>query len=57
VSPDVVTLVGTLDMGAGAFACHPRGGEFLAGTLVITAFVFSDLVDGTMARMTEWSNR
>jgi CDP-diacylglycerol--glycerol-3-phosphate 3-phosphatidyltransferase len=51
VSPDVVTLVGTFGVCAGALAFYPRG-EFFVGTLVITAFVFSDLVDGTMARMT-----
>jgi CDP-diacylglycerol--glycerol-3-phosphate 3-phosphatidyltransferase len=50
VSPDAVTLVGTLGVVAGALAFFPRG-EFLVGTLVVTAFIFSDLIDGTMARM------
>ncbi|GGD26668.1 phosphatidylinositol phosphate synthase [Nocardioides daphniae] len=49
VSPDVVTLVGTLGVVGGALAFFPRG-ELLTGVLVITAFVFSDLVDGAMAR-------
>ena len=49
VSPDAVTLVGTLGVTVGALAFYPRG-EFLVGTLVITAFVFSDTVDGLMAR-------
>lgn len=49
VSPDVVTLVGTLGVAAGALALYPTG-HLLAGTLVITAFVFSDSVDGIMAR-------
>ena len=49
VSPDTVTLVGTLGVAAGALAFFPRG-ELLVGVLVITAFVFSDLVDGAMAR-------
>ncbi|MGL5927419.1 MAG: phosphatidylinositol phosphate synthase [Dermatophilaceae bacterium] len=49
VSPDVVTVLGTLGVCAGALAFYPRG-EFLVGTLVITAFVFSDSVDGIMAR-------
>ncbi len=49
VSPDVVTLVGTLGVAAGALAFYPTG-RLLAGTLVITAFVFSDTVDGIMAR-------
>jgi len=50
VSPDVITWVGTAGVAAGAFAFYPRG-KFLAGTLVITAFVFSDTLDGTMARL------
>ena len=49
VSPDVVTLVGTLGVAVGALALYP-GGHLLAGTLVITAFVFADTVDGIMAR-------
>lgn len=49
VSPDVVTIVGTLGVCAGALIFYPRG-EFLIGTLVITAFVFSDTLDGVMAR-------
>jgi CDP-diacylglycerol---glycerol-3-phosphate 3-phosphatidyltransferase len=49
VSPDAVTLVGTLGVSAGALAFYPRG-ELLVGTIVITAFVFSDLIDGAMAR-------
>ena len=49
VSPDVVTVVGTLGVSLGALLFYPRG-EFLVGTLVITAFVFSDTVDGIMAR-------
>ncbi len=49
VSPDAVTLVGTLGVTAGALAFYPRG-ELLVGTIVITAFVFSDLVDGALAR-------
>lgn len=55
VSPDVVTIVGTLGVMAGALLLFPRG-EFFWGTVVITAFVFSDLVDGTMARMTDRSS-
>ncbi len=51
VSPDAVTLVGTIGVCAGALAFFPRG-ELLTGVLVITAFVFSDLIDGHMARTT-----
>lgn len=49
ISPDVVTVIGTLGVCFGALAFYPRG-EFLIGTLVVTAFVFSDTVDGIMAR-------
>ncbi|HSR22946.1 MAG TPA: CDP-alcohol phosphatidyltransferase family protein [Candidatus Eisenbacteria bacterium] len=56
VSPDIVTLIGTLGVVAGALVFYPQG-EFFWGTIVITLFVFSDLVDGTMARMTERSSR
>lgn len=55
VSPDVVTIVGTLGVMAGALLLFPQG-EFFWGTIVITAFVFSDIVDGLMARMTERSS-
>ena len=56
VSPDVITWLGTTGVCVGAFAFYPRG-KFLAGTLVITAFVFSDTLDGTMARLSGRSSR
>jgi CDP-diacylglycerol---glycerol-3-phosphate 3-phosphatidyltransferase len=56
VGPDAVTVVGTLGVCIGALAFYPRG-EFFVGTLVITAFVFSDMVDGAMARMSGRSSR
>ena len=49
ISPDAVTLVGTAGVTAGALIFFPQG-ELLAGVLFITAFVFSDLIDGQMAR-------
>lgn len=49
VSPDVVTIVGTLGVVCGALVFFPRGQLWL-GVVVITVFVFSDLVDGYMAR-------
>lgn len=49
VSPDAVTVVGTLGVVAGALALYPTGHLFW-GTVVITLFVFSDTVDGIMAR-------
>jgi CDP-diacylglycerol---glycerol-3-phosphate 3-phosphatidyltransferase len=51
VSPDAVTVVGTLGVCAGALVFLPRG-DLLIGVLVISAFVFSDLIDGYMARLT-----
>lgn len=50
VSPDAVTVVGTVGTCTAALVFFPRG-EFLWGLLVIVLFVFSDLLDGTMARM------
>jgi CDP-diacylglycerol--glycerol-3-phosphate 3-phosphatidyltransferase len=49
ISPDVITLVGTLGVAAGALVCFPQGWLW-QGVLVVTGFVFSDLVDGAMAR-------
>jgi CDP-diacylglycerol--glycerol-3-phosphate 3-phosphatidyltransferase len=49
ISPDIVTLVGTLGVCTGALAFYPRG-SFFWGTIVITLFVFSDTLDGIMAR-------
>jgi phosphatidylinositol phosphate synthase len=49
VTPDTVTIVGTLGVVAGALAFFPRG-ELLTGVIVITVFVFSDIIDGYMAR-------
>jgi CDP-diacylglycerol--glycerol-3-phosphate 3-phosphatidyltransferase/CDP-diacylglycerol--inositol 3-phosphatidyltransferase len=49
VSPNTVTFVGTLGVCAGALIFFPQG-MLLVGVLVITAFVFSDMIDGAMAR-------
>jgi CDP-diacylglycerol--glycerol-3-phosphate 3-phosphatidyltransferase/CDP-diacylglycerol--inositol 3-phosphatidyltransferase len=49
ISPDVVTWVGTLGVAAGALVFFPQGWLW-QGVLVVTAFVFSDLIDGAMAR-------
>jgi CDP-diacylglycerol--glycerol-3-phosphate 3-phosphatidyltransferase/CDP-diacylglycerol--inositol 3-phosphatidyltransferase len=56
VSPDAVTLVGTFGVSAAALYFFPRG-ELFVGVLVITAFVFSDLIDGYMARTSGRSSR
>lgn len=49
ISPDAVTLVGTLGVCFGALFFFPQG-MLIEGVLFITAFVFSDLIDGQMAR-------
>lgn len=49
ISPNTVTTVGTLGVVAGAVIFFPMG-KLLVGVLVITAFVFSDIIDGYMAR-------
>ena len=56
VSPDAVTLVGTLGVSFGALFFFPRG-DLLVGVLIITAFVVRDLIDGTMARMSGTSSK
>jgi CDP-diacylglycerol---glycerol-3-phosphate 3-phosphatidyltransferase len=56
VSPDAVTLIGTGGVVAGALCFYPWG-HFFWGTVVITLFVFSDLVDGNMARQAGRSSR
>jgi len=49
VTPDQITIVGTLGVVGGALGFYPRG-QFLWGTVVITCFVFSDMLDGAVAR-------
>lgn len=56
ISPDVVTIVGTIGVIGGALAFFPRG-ELWIGVLVITAFVFSDTIDGIMARSSTGSSK
>ncbi|MDF5752012.1 phosphatidylinositol phosphate synthase [Spongiactinospora sp. TRM90649] len=51
VSPNTVTVIGTLGTAAAALFFFPRG-QLLAGTLVITFFVLADLLDGVLARLT-----
>ena len=49
VTPDVITLIGTVGAVASAVIFFPRGWLF-PGTLLIWAFVMLDLVDGAVAR-------
>jgi CDP-diacylglycerol--glycerol-3-phosphate 3-phosphatidyltransferase len=49
VTADMVTVIGTLGVAGGAVGFYPRGSLF-GGTVFITCFVFSDLIDGAIAR-------
>jgi CDP-diacylglycerol--glycerol-3-phosphate 3-phosphatidyltransferase len=50
LSPDAVTVIGTVGTCAAALWFFPRE-QWVVGTLIITALVISDLLDGTMARI------
>lgn len=50
ITPDMVTVVGTVAVSAAALWFFPDG-RFVPGVLIIFLFVFSDMLDGTMARM------
>ncbi|GHG39564.1 CDP-alcohol phosphatidyltransferase [Sinomonas cellulolyticus] len=50
ISPDAVTLGGTLGVSLAALILFPLG-QLFWGVVVITVFVFSDVVDGIMARL------
>lgn len=56
LTPDMVTIFGTLGVCFGALAFFPRY-ELMTGTLVIVLFVFSDTLDGTMARLSGQTSR
>ena len=49
VTPDAVTLAGTLGVTAGALVFLARG-HFLLGTVVVFFSVLTDMLDGVMAR-------
>ena len=50
ISPDVITVLGTVAAVVTALVCFPQG-YFIAGPLLITFFALADLLDGTMARL------
>ncbi|MBK6763770.1 MAG: CDP-alcohol phosphatidyltransferase family protein [Micrococcales bacterium] len=52
LSPDAVTVIGTVGVSGSALYFFPRG-DFVPGILVMVLFVFSDMLDGTMARLQE----
>ena len=49
VTANQVTVVGTVGVVSGALVCFPQGWLFW-GVIWITAFVFSDMIDGYMSR-------
>lgn len=50
VTPNMITLIGTAGVSAGALWLFPIG-QLFAGALVCTGFVFADMLDGVLARM------
>lgn len=50
ITPDMVTITGTLGVLVCALVLYPLG-ELFWGSLGVTIFVLSDTVDGTMARI------
>ncbi|MEU2613454.1 phosphatidylinositol phosphate synthase [Micromonospora sp. NPDC007271] len=56
VSPNAVTVTGTLGVLVGALGFGARG-QLVAGALIVTVFALTDLLDGTMARMSGGSTR
>jgi phosphatidylinositol phosphate synthase len=50
VTPNMLTVIGTVGMTAGALSLFPTGHLF-AGTMVCTGFVLADMLDGTLARI------
>jgi len=49
IGPDTVTVAGSLGVVAASLWFFPRG-DFVAGTLVVSALVLTDSLDGIMAR-------
>jgi CDP-diacylglycerol---glycerol-3-phosphate 3-phosphatidyltransferase len=56
ISPDAVTVLGTLGVLAGALGFAARG-QFLIAAAIVMAFGLVDVVDGAMARARGYSTR
>lgn len=56
VSPNAVTVTGTIGVLVGALGFGARG-QLVAGALIVTVFALTDLLDGTMARMSGGSTK
>ena len=52
LTPDIVTIVGTIGVIFSSFYFYGES-RFFLGTLIVAAFILSDLFDGTMARISE----
>lgn len=50
VTPNALTVIGTIGVSAGALSLFPIG-ELFAGTMVCTFFVLADMLDGALARV------
>jgi CDP-diacylglycerol--glycerol-3-phosphate 3-phosphatidyltransferase len=50
ITPNALTIIGTVGMCAGALTLFPTGHLF-AGTMVCTFFVMADMLDGALARV------
>ena len=56
ISPDVVTIVGTVGVCVGALGFYPRH-SFFWGSVIVSVFAFSDTIDGVMARLSGRSSK
>jgi CDP-diacylglycerol---glycerol-3-phosphate 3-phosphatidyltransferase len=56
VTPNAVTIIGTVGVAGGALGLFPRG-EMFPGALTCTIFVLTDMLDGTLARIKGTSGR
>lgn len=56
ITPNAITVIGTLGVVGGALGFYPQG-EFFWGTVVITIFVLFDMFDGAVARVTGRTSR
>ncbi len=56
VTPNAVTVVGTVGVAGGALGLFPIG-ELFPGAICCTVFVFTDMLDGVLARMKGTSGR
>ncbi len=52
LTPNSITITGGLGVLVSAYVFYPTR-HFFAGTLVITVFILGDLLDGTMARVSD----